>query len=197
MQLQVRLKIPHHSHFSMNISSQCAVRKSLATPPPVETLRNCLLFSRGFLSAQKLRLLGDVFRCFVYNRQTELLCVCEGIYFNPLRPGEPFSLCLVAPPGEGSFQISFWWLTIRNLEVLQLSVALSTSPPWSVPHATPAGSSPATKESGWQDTDSMYVCFHIWNTRQWKGTAWRQVVCVQKWRTNSQYKHFWTGTKDS
>lgn len=193
MQLQVRLKIPHHSHFSMNISSQCAARKSLATPPPVETLRNCLLFSRGFLSAQKLRLLGDVFRCFVYNRQTELLR--RDLFQPPKARGalQP----LVAPPGEGSFQISFWWLTIRNLEVLQLSVALSTSPPWSVPHATPAGSSPATKESGWQDSDFMYVCFHIWNTRQWKGTAWRQVVCVQKWRTNSQYKHFWTGTKDS
>lgn len=84
--------------------------------------------------------------CFAYSRQRKLLCVCRWMYFSSLGLGVAFSHDLVALPEEGSFQISFWWLTIRQLEALQFSVALSTSPPWPVPQVMPAGSNPALKE---------------------------------------------------
>lgn len=84
--------------------------------------------------------------CFAYSRQRKLLCVCRRMYFSSLRLVVAFSHDLVALPEEGSFRISFWWLTIRQLEALQFSVALSTSPPWPVPQAMPAGSSPTLKE---------------------------------------------------
>lgn len=76
------------------------------------------------------------------------MCVQKGMYFNSLGLGEVFISYLVALPGEGSSQISFWGLTVRHLEALQLPSAVSTSRPWSVPHTTPAAPNPAPKESG-------------------------------------------------
>lgn len=113
----------------------------------------------------------DALECFVYNRQTKLLCVHKGMYFNPLGLGELFIPCFMALPGEGSSQMSFWRLTIRHLEALQLPFALSTSPLWFVPQTTTAGSNPAPKEGGWQAVFILREGFLLWNTGQSKAMS--------------------------
>jgi len=90
------------------------------------------------------------------------------MYFNPLGQGEASIPYLVALPGKDSCQISFWRLTTRHPEALQLPVALSTSPSWSVPQATPAGSNPAPKEGGWQAILALWGGFLLWNMGQSK-----------------------------